>query len=165
MRRIERRRQKRYRTRRRRRVAGRSDDQESGIAENGDTQEKGEGGGTAVAPRENSGASRKTSDQRPFHDHRGNEERRSGKTRRPEAGKIHIQDQNRDGRGDEEEVEDHELGALFKAVNLTDDQVAALVEAGFDSVEAITEATDGDLQAVKGIGAATVRRLREVNLT
>lgn len=44
---------------------------------------------------------------------------------------------------------------------VSDDQAAALRSAGFDSADKIRNASDDDLDAVEGIGPATVARLRE----
>jgi hypothetical protein len=44
---------------------------------------------------------------------------------------------------------------------VTDEQRAALAEAGYDTLEKVQAATDEELDAVAGIGPATVARLRE----
>lgn len=44
---------------------------------------------------------------------------------------------------------------------LTEAQLEALAEAGFDSPESISAATDEELDAVQGIGPATVTKIRE----
>lgn len=48
---------------------------------------------------------------------------------------------------------------------LTDDQRSALAEAGYGDDEALRAASDEDLRAVRGIGAAAVRNLRKSLLT
>lgn len=74
------------------------------------------------------------------------------------------------GRMDEgvpEEVTDTtevpEVGAGFDwdAAGVTDAQHKALFDAGFGTEDALNAATDAELQAVPGIGAATVRNIRK----
>lgn len=56
--------------------------------------------------------------------------------------------------------------AGFQGASLTDlltDHVAdTLVAAGFDSPRAVAHATDEQIQAVKGIGDATLKEIRDV---
>lgn len=47
------------------------------------------------------------------------------------------------------------------SADIDDDQRAALAEAGFGTAEAVRNATDEDLLAVRGIGKATLQKLRE----
>ena len=50
---------------------------------------------------------------------------------------------------------------VFARAGISDAQQKALVSAGFDSAEAITNASDDDLRKVDGIGPATVANLRK----
>lgn len=52
-----------------------------------------------------------------------------------------------------------ELG--LDVLGLTERQVRALARAGYNSLEALREASDEELEALDGIGPATVKRLRE----
>lgn len=44
---------------------------------------------------------------------------------------------------------------------LGESTVQVLADAGFDSIEAVREASDGDLLAIKGIGKAKLEEIRE----
>jgi DNA uptake protein ComE-like DNA-binding protein len=45
---------------------------------------------------------------------------------------------------------------------LTDAQKAAIVEAGYDSREKLTAATDEQLHAIPGIGDASIQKIRDL---
>lgn len=65
-----------------------------------------------------------------------------------------------------DELEDAPLlDAPFLQAGLSDEQARALIEAGFGTAESVRNATDDELTAVKGIGAATVRNLRKALTT
>lgn len=58
------------------------------------------------------------------------------------------------------EAEPVDVGFTWDAAGVTDAQHKALFDAGFGTDSALNAATDAELQAVPGIGAATVRNLR-----
>lgn len=61
--------------------------------------------------------------------------------------------------GDGEPSEAQQEGGLFEG--LTDDQVATLEAAGYDDEESISAASEEELDALDGIGEATIRKLKE----
>ena len=62
-------------------------------------------------------------------------------------------------------VKEGDLGealAAPDALDLPDDMRLKLAEAGYTTVEAIHEASDEELEAIEGIGKATVAKIRQV---
>lgn len=66
--------------------------------------------------------------------------------------------------GDSEEIEEARRNPEPRHADLTfltDEQVNALSDAGFDTLPAIQEASDDELEAVPHVGKATIKKIRE----